>query len=270
MSKLRDIINRAARNSALVCRLHVKRSGQRLFETNPQWKHYSQDWYASRQPGRSSLSDRRPWLTYPAIEWLDKTDWAGKRIFEWGGGGSTLYFIDRGAIVTTIEHDPDWVEHLRRLTACDDTQAMDLNLIEPTETIRGADSSAFGSSKAQYQGASFEKYVRAIDAFSDKTFDLVVVDGRCRSACLQHAIAKVRPQGSLIFDNAERPEYNEAIAEYREAIAGARTEGLSAWTHHDLSGPTPYLWDAMSTTLAWTRPGSVLDRHELAPDGSAT
>jgi len=250
MSLLRDMINRMARRSSVICRMHVARSGSKLFSANPQWARHAEDWYGSRQDGRSSLSDRRPWLTYPAIEWLGEIDWHGKQVFEWGGGGSTLYFLDSGASVTTVEHDRAWTEHLRLVAAADEQQSMDLRLIEPTETTGLKQEQEFTSSKPQYRNASFEQYVKAIDDFPDQTFDLILIDGRCRSECLQRAIAKVRRQGALMFDNVDR-------VIYQEAIANARSNELSTWTQHDLSGPTPYLWDPKSTTLAWTRPAAT-------------
>lgn len=56
-----------------------------------------------------------PWLTYPAIEFLDGLDFTGKSIFEFGGGGSTLFWARRARDVTTVELDPSWAEHLQRI-----------------------------------------------------------------------------------------------------------------------------------------------------------
>jgi hypothetical protein len=43
-----------------------------------------------------------------------------------------------------------------------------------------------------YFNLSFEEYVRKIDVYPDESFDLVVVDGRARTACRYHTIKKIK------------------------------------------------------------------------------
>ncbi len=54
---------------------------------------------------------------------------------------------------------------------------------------------------------SFEKYVRSIDRFIDKSLDLVIIDGRARLSCITHALKKIRPGGYLMLDDSERERY---------------------------------------------------------------
>ncbi len=246
MGSIRETMGHVARKSKLVRRLHVASSGRKLFGEWPQWSRFADDWYDSRQDGRSSIVDRLPWLTYPAIEWLKSLDLNGKQVFEWGGGGSTLFFLDSGARVTTIEHDSAWASEIQRAISTFGTLHADLRLIEPEEDNNTNGFSPFRSSKSQYRQATFKRYVTEIESFDDQSFDLVLIDGRSRSSCLEYAAAKVRSGGSIVFDNAERLVYADAIK--------LTTEGdLATWTEADLTGPTPYLWDSMATTLVWTR-----------------
>lgn len=50
-------------------------------------------------------------------------------------------------------------------------------------------------------------YVSQIDAFADASFDVVLIDGRARPACICHSVAKVKPGGMLILDNSDRAYY---------------------------------------------------------------
>ena len=49
-----------------------------------------------------------PWLTGPAIDYLDSLELAGARVFEFGMGASTAYWARRGCSVTGVEMDPSW------------------------------------------------------------------------------------------------------------------------------------------------------------------
>lgn len=49
-----------------------------------------------------------PWLSMPAVEYLESLDLNGVDILELGGGSSTLYFARRGANVVCIEQYPKW------------------------------------------------------------------------------------------------------------------------------------------------------------------
>ena len=65
-------------------------------------------------------------------------------------------------------------------------------------------------------GASFERYVRAIDDYPDGHFHVVSVDGRARVACLERALAKIAPGGLLILDNSQRDRYKPALSRLTE------------------------------------------------------
>nr|WP_261343085.1 class I SAM-dependent methyltransferase [Rosistilla oblonga] len=239
-------IKHAAGKNTLVRRWHIIRTGRRLFRAHPEWKRFADDWYRSRLDGRSSLVDQRPWLTYPTLQWLAETDWSGKRVFEWGGGGSTLFFLRAGAVVVTVEHDRQWGDQIEAAANAHGYESLDLRLHEPIATTNGSGCQPYTSTNARYQKLSFEPYVKTIDEFPDNSFDLILVDGRSRCACLNHAISKVADGGVILFDNAEREAYQDAIEH-------TSTRRLTNWKQIDLSGPTPYLWDAQASTLAWCR-----------------
>lgn len=138
--------------------------------------------------GRSTMELRLPWLPFQLIDELAQTVRPGTKVFEYGGGGSTLWLLDRGAYVVTVEHDPGWAEHLRSSVT-----SSRWTLLEPGEAN------------------AYESYVSAIDIYDDDSFDVVVVDGRERARCVAAARTKVRPGGILIVDDADRERYQDAI-----------------------------------------------------------
>ncbi len=185
-----------------------------------EWR-YFMTWRDSLRPGRNPIDVRRPWLTFQAIDWLSAHLEAGAKVFEYGGGGSTLFFLDRGAVLTTVEHDPEWFDLLRRKVA--DHPAWTGNLVPPRRLagfIPGdsADPLGFSTSDERLREHDFQAYAETIRNHPDAAFDLICVDGRARPACLALAIPKLRRGGLLILDNAERETYARAVALCREGF----------------------------------------------------
>ena len=67
------------------------------------------------------------------------------------------------------------------------------------------------SAKEGHKGLDFAAYVHAIDD-AGGPFDLIVIDGRAREACLRAAIPHLADNGLIVFDNTRRKRYREAIA----------------------------------------------------------
>ena len=80
-------------------------------------------WYLAANPKtavryfrnlRSSTLDlRMPWTSYRAIDYLKSITKPGTKVLEFGSGGSTLFFLDHGAHVTSTETDRKWIEYVR-------------------------------------------------------------------------------------------------------------------------------------------------------------
>ncbi|HMG40607.1 MAG TPA: class I SAM-dependent methyltransferase [Acidimicrobiales bacterium] len=150
-----------------------------------------------------------PWWTYGAIAEVDDF-LSGRRgdvrVFEFGAGASTLWLAERATEVHSVEHDLSFVQILEpRLKRHDN---VDLRGVEAGE--RTDDSTAVSERKGHEQ-LDFADYVRTIDDVGG-LFDLIVVDGRARSACLQAALPHLADDGMVVFDNAGRSRYAAAIA----------------------------------------------------------
>ncbi|MDV7143718.1 class I SAM-dependent methyltransferase [Tropicimonas sp. TH_r6] len=166
-----------------------------------------------------------PWWTYAAIDEVDAFLKArpGARVFEYGSGASTVWLARRAGSVTSVEHMAGWHERVELLIAAHALQAdVDLRLVEPDATP--SEDSLYLSQKPGETGASFTAYAAAIDA-ADGPFDVIVVDGRARQACLEHAKRRLAPDGIIVFDNSNRARYRDAIE--NSGLHGSRLRGLT-------------------------------------------
>ena len=117
-----------------------------------------------------------PWYTYSSIEYLNNLDLNNVNIFEYGSGNSSIYFLNKGALVTSVEDDLDWFKKIK-------------NKMEGHNLI-------FEENQKEY-----------ISKVSTKKFDIVVIDGSYRFECAEYTISeiksnKISPQ-LIIFDNSD-------------------------------------------------------------------
>jgi hypothetical protein len=104
---------------------------------------------------------------------------------------------------------------------------VDLRVVPPEPLPPGG--SRFQSQKEGWRGLSFERYVRALDEVPGR-FDLVVIDGRCREACLEAVTPRLAAGGVIVFDNTLRARYRAAI----------RASGLPARAFTGFAPGLPY------------------------------
>lgn len=142
-----------------------------------------------------------PWIPFLALDYLNSIIRSGMTVFEYGSGGSTLYFSERIYRFASVEHSPEWYDKMRELI----NSAVNYRLIEPDPAAVGDDKSNPAHYTSSPLSANFRAYVSAIDNYND--CDIVFIDGRSRAACLAHATPKIKPGGWIILDNSERDYY---------------------------------------------------------------
>lgn len=209
---------------------YVKREGKVLefFLSHPEYLARLPRYLRERDA--TTIELRSPWWPYTAIDWVGAALPQHPRVFEFGGGGSTLWLEDRGATVTVVEHDEQWHNQLAHLLGTDTRllfRPIDASGVIPSVAAPGY----------------FDSYVNAIQEEADNSLDLVIVDGRARVECARKAISKVKPGGLLLFDDTDRPRYQPAI------------DMLSGWERHDFVGVKPGQRRPAQTS-AWKRPAS--------------
>jgi hypothetical protein len=148
-----------------------------------------------------------PWWTYGSISavtaWFEAHP-GPVRVFEYGSGASTLWLAHRADEVHSVEHHRGFGEMMQGELA--DSEHVTLRIVEPVESSHPVVPSA----KEGHRGLDFARYVAAIDQV-EGDFDLIVVDGRAREACLARARSRLAGDGVIVFDNSARRRYREAI-----------------------------------------------------------
>ena len=201
-------------------------------------------WKNSMMPGKNPLNDGMPWMTFDAIRFLKKNLKKNMKVFEYGSGGSSVFFSKQAGEVISIEHNKEWFTLVKKYMDDHSVHNWTGMLCEAElsriENLDPSDPDGCVSSDAQYRNCSFKKYVESINQYPDGFFDLVVVDGRARPSCIKHAISKLKTGGYILLDNSDREHYQKAITE-------CMTDGFV--TEVGTFGPTSYSEDFTQTLI---------------------
>lgn len=170
------------------------------------------DWKVRRTLG-SALDAREPWIATPALRVLRALVHAGEMVVEWGAGGSTLYFLDSGCCVTTVEHSQDWQERVRADVSPETLCRWTPILIRPedrTNEVPWDPSDWTTGATSESTDVSYYRYATAPAPSRDVT--IVLIDGRARPTCLVYADAAF-PNAVILLDQSERAHYQAAMSE---------------------------------------------------------
>lgn len=212
--------------------MHASQTLRRLSLTgahvvaHPGQLHTLRRWLRERRKGPLEL--RQPWWPYAMVDYVEQRLPQSARVFEYGGGGSSLWLADRGAVLTVVEHDPTWIDHLREV-------------LPPSVELLTVGKSGRGRISSSVDPGFFDDYVAAVDTYRDEVFDLVIVDGRARVDCVKRAMPKVRRGGLLLLDDSDRARYQEA------------RDVLGDWPRYRVRG-LKASENVPATTSVWTRP----------------
>lgn len=135
------------------------------------------------RPRRADQIEPRPWLSEQAIEYFSNLLTKEMDVIEFGAGGSTLWLAERVKSVTSYENDADWIAVLRK-------------------------------NKPENVTLHFETFPT-----SGQRVDLIYIDGEpvaVRGEWLKMAPVMLKDGGIVVLDNANRPEYAEALAEFSQ------------------------------------------------------
>ena len=203
----------------------------------PKFKKYSNLFLQSRIQGNSSISLEIPWINFLAIDYLNKILNLESKVFEYGMGGSTIFFAKKTAEVFSVEHNKNYYEEVNKLIE----QKYKKQSIQLSLSVPKADSveTKYTSNRLEYSGLSFKDYVHMINQFPDQYFDLVLVDGRCRIECCKVASTKIKKNGVLMLDNSD-------YLHYQKGIKDLDLHFLSHWKKKDLLSPGPF-----SKVIGW-------------------
>jgi len=147
-----------------------------------------------------------PWFSYAAIDFLEKYLRPETRVFEFGSGGSTLFFAQRVKSVSTVEDNAHWCDIVAaKISAC---RIKNVDLLHvPVEFV----------TDQVFAGSEYLQAVR------QSSFDVIVVDGTewtptARPICFHAAEEQIAPGGIIVVDDSWR------YRELRQANRARRLE----------------------------------------------
>ncbi|MBN7800180.1 hypothetical protein J0A67_04870 [Algoriphagus aestuariicola] len=167
---------------------------------------YSKYIESNRDRSKTPLDLGMPWITYGAIKKLENILHKNMRVFEYGSGGSTRFFAERASEVYSVEHYHSWYLKVKEELA----EFSNLHLSwKPGVQLSGSfERAVLDEAK---DGIDYHEYVNSILEFPASHFDLILIDGRARNACIQNAIGKLKPGGFLVLDNSNRRSYTPSL-----------------------------------------------------------
>jgi len=166
-------------------------------------------WVRDRVQRQSPMEQSLPWISWPCIDFLNGYLKVNQKVIEYGGGGSTLFFLKKGCSVATVESSHEWAESLNSAVA----------------NLPGAAGQAWQLRLRPVTGNDDP----AIDAYINEAgnggpWDVALVDGWGRLRCIHAAKRFIVPGGALIVDNANQQQFRE--------LPGV----MNGWSRHTFRG----------------------------------
>ena len=184
----------------------------------PEYQEYKLEWLRSRDAKVGPISLGTPWINFASLKWLASNVKRNSRVFEFGAGGSTLFFANKCGELVSVEHDSNWFAEVQKKLLMDGKKNLTLRfrkffqrnkaphliLIEPEEC---ASKNPILSGVASLKHLDFSQYVNSITDYPKNYFDFILVDGRARVNCFERAWPHLRKGGHLILDNSDYLRY---------------------------------------------------------------
>ena len=147
---------------------------------------------------KTPLDLELPWFSYAAIDFLEQFVQPHMTVFEYGSGGSTLFFARRARSVLSIEDNEKWYE-----------------LVSSRLEEKGLANASLRLWPFDFKTAAGFEQSDYLLALPDERFDIIVVDGTeewtlIRPVCFRKAEAHVKKGGIIVVDDSWRyPELRE-------------------------------------------------------------
>ena len=119
-----------------------------------------------------------PWISYNAIERIDRVLSADANVLEFGSGSSTMWFARRCGFLHSIEHDEVWHRRISSLLERD------------------------GLTNVRYDLKTRQDYTD-LGEYEAPFFDFCLVDGVERLRSVERAIPMIKSGGFIFLDNSD-------------------------------------------------------------------
>ncbi len=124
-----------------------------------------------------------PWMNYQTINFIKERFKKDFNMFEYGSGYSTIFYANIVNRITSIEYNIDWYNKIKN---------------EIPNNAKLIYENKFNS----------DCYIFAVKN-DDVLYDVIIIDGRSRVACLEACIDQLSERGVIFFDDSERDRYRK-------------------------------------------------------------
>lgn len=169
-------------------------------------RYYPQYMKSNLDYSKSPLVLGVPWITFDAIGYMQSLIKPDFKVFEFGSGGSTRFFVERVSEVNSVEHDEAW--YLKVKNELGHYHNLNLSWHPGVVVLKYNPDVVLDESD---DNLDYSKYASGICGFPDDYFDLILVDGRARNACVANSLRKLKKGGYLILDNSNRKSYIQSL-----------------------------------------------------------
>jgi len=169
------------------------------------------------------------------------------KMLEWGGGGSTLYFPRLVENYVSIENSLEWYENLKPQLLDnvefyhvpiheekfdDDLDKNAMDILEGTEEwynqfgnseIYTVDDRIHWNTRGRFDWHCGLDYIKKPMELSYRNYDVILVDGRCRTMCAYMAKYLLKDDGYLLFHDFNTRPYYHGILKYYEIVDSVET-----------------------------------------------
>jgi hypothetical protein len=206
---------------------------------------YSRAWIESRREN-VSIKDGEfiPWITYPALEFLEKLPLHIWSVLEFGSGASTFWFQKRSKIFQSYEFDAEYIDNISKFI-----EPPHLNIIYGSQFPKNSDEESLDEKLDQLLVNDYKLNDLESDFWTNfnpvkfknlvfdgiKSADLIFIDGGPRNFLMGLACTAGKPDTVIVLDNSDRECY----------LPGMNTLKSSGFVELPFSGPgplNPYNW----------------------------
>lgn len=133
-----------------------------------------------------------PWWSFGALDTVSNFIKRNMEVFEFGSGGSSIFFAERARRVTCVEDSEDWTRLVRR--QADGRGLQNLKVLVRPFNCKKAD---------KFSDSGY------LAALGETAYDIIVVDGQedsvqVRPECFWRAERHITPGGLIVLDDSWR------------------------------------------------------------------
>jgi len=154
-----------------------------------------------------------PWYCYEAINFLTNNLPKNISIFEFGCGSSTLFYLQKGCNIISLETNKIWFDLVIKLI--NQQIKSDFKIIHQDNFYKNQNIEIY----LMEDGLTNDKYENFCQDISLKKqilFDYIVIDSLKRYLSCKNSLQVLKPFGTIILDDSQRKNYHKIFELMKE------------------------------------------------------